>query len=102
VTADMASILEIVSAAEAVTHITSGDRVYLHEVAMIPHELVEALVTRARSGDLTGIETVSLHTEGPAPHVDPDLEGNFRHNTLFIGSNVGRADYTPIFLSGGP
>ena len=34
------------SADEAVQLIKSGDRVYLHEAAMIPHELIEALVRR--------------------------------------------------------
>ncbi len=93
---------------DAVELIRSGDRVYLHEVAMTPHELVDALVRRARSGDVEAVETVSLHTEGPAPYVAPDLIGRIRHNALFVGANVreavnaGRADYTPVFLSDVP
>lgn len=93
----------ILSADEAVRLIKSGDRVYLHEVAMTPHELLDALVQRA--SDLTGVEVISLHTEGPAPHVAPELAGRIRHNALFVGANVrdavndGRADYTPVFLS---
>jgi 4-hydroxybutyrate CoA-transferase len=96
----------IVSADEALRLVDSGHRVYLHEVAMTPHELVDALVDRARC--LKGIETVSIHTEGPAPYVAPDLAGHLRHNALFVGANVreavndGRADYTPVFLSGVP
>lgn len=96
----------VVSADEAVRLVASGDRVYLHEVAMTPHELLDALVRRA--GDLAGVEVVSLHTEGPAPHVAPELAGHIRHNALFVGANVreavndGRADYTPVFLSGVP
>lgn len=91
------------TADEAVRLVKSGDRVYLHEVAMAPFELIEALVRRA--DELTDVETVSLHTEGPAPHVSPGLEGRIRHNALFAGANVraaineGRADYTPVFLS---
>lgn len=94
---------EIVSADEAVRLVESGDRVYLHEAAMAPLELIDALVRR--KNELSGIETVSLHTEGPAPHVAPDLAGHIRHNALFVGANVreavndGRADYTPVFLS---
>ena len=48
---------------------------------------------------------MSLHLEGPAPHVAPELEGHLRHNALFISRNVreavnaGRADFTPVFLS---
>jgi 4-hydroxybutyrate CoA-transferase len=91
------------SAAEAVSLIKSGDRVYLHEVAMTPHELIDELVRQSER--LRGVETLSLHTEGPAPHVHPDMAGHIRHNALFAGANVraaiaeGRADYTPVFLS---
>ncbi len=93
----------IVEADVAMRLVQSGNRVYLHEAAMAPFELLEALCDRAM--ELTGVETVSLHTEGPAPHVDPRMQGHLRHNALFIGSNVraavndGRADYTPVFLS---
>lgn len=95
-----------VTADEAVRLIEPGDRVYIHEVAMTPHELVQALVRRA--GELTGVETISLHTEGSAPYVAPEMTGRIRHNALFVGANVreavndGRADYTPIFLSDVP
>lgn len=93
----------IVSADEAARLVSPGDRVYLHEVAMTPHELLDALVRRA--GELTGIEVVALHTEGPAPHTAPGVFEHIRHNALFVGANVraavndGRADYTPVFLS---
>ncbi|MGD9712959.1 MAG: acetyl-CoA hydrolase/transferase family protein [Thermomicrobiales bacterium] len=92
-----------VSAQEALSVVQSGHHVYLHEVAMTPSVLVDALCDRARS--LEGVQTVSLHTEGPAPYVDPQMEGHIRHNALFAGANVraaindGRADYTPVFLS---
>jgi 4-hydroxybutyrate CoA-transferase len=93
----------VLSADDAVRLIKSGDRVYLHEVAMTPHELLDALVRRA--SDLSGVEVISLHTEGSAPHVAIEYAGSFRHNALFVGANVrdavndGRADYTPVFLS---
>ena len=93
----------VVTAEEAVRLVRSGDRVYLHEAAMAPHELIEALVGRA--AELRDVETVSLHTDGPAPHARPGLDGSIRHNALFVGANVreavaaGRADYTPVFLS---
>jgi acyl-CoA hydrolase len=91
------------SADEAMRLIQSGDRVYIHEAAMAPYELLEALARRAL--ELNGVETVSLHTEGAAPHIAPELEGHLRHNALFVGANVreavnaGRADYTPVFMS---
>lgn len=95
-----------VSADDSVRLIRPGDRVYLHEVAMTPFELLDALIRRA--GELSDVETISLHTEGPAPHVAPALAGRIRHNALFAGANVraavndGRADYTPVFLSDVP
>ncbi len=91
------------TADEAVRLIRSGDRVYIHEAAMAPHELLDALARRAP--ELHDVETISLHTEGPAPHASPEVAGHIRHNALFMGKNVrdavneGRADYTPTFLS---
>ena len=61
--------IPVVTADEAMDHIRSGDRIYLHEAAMAPIELMEALVRRAP--DLRDVETVSIHTEGPAPHTAP-------------------------------
>ncbi|MFL5762180.1 MAG: acetyl-CoA hydrolase/transferase family protein [Thermomicrobiales bacterium] len=93
----------VLSADDALRLVNSGDRVYLHEAAMAPIELLDALVRRAH--DLDDVETVSLHTEGPAPQVRPGLAGHIRHNALFVGGNVrdavntGLADYTPVFLS---
>jgi len=54
---------------------------------------------------LTGIETVNIHTEGPAPHAAPGMEKHFRSRNFFAGANQrkaiaeGRSDYVPIFLS---
>src|SRR5688572_28997510 len=96
-------IPSFMSADEAVSIVQSGYRVYLHEVAMTPVGLVDALCRRAF--ELTAVETVSIHTEGPAPYVDEAMEGHIRHNALFVGKNVrqavndGRADFTPVFLS---
>ncbi|MBS2022426.1 MAG: acetyl-CoA hydrolase/transferase family protein [Deltaproteobacteria bacterium] len=91
------------TAAEAVACIQSGQRVYVHEAAMVPTSLTQALAERAR--DLHDVEVVHLHTNAPAPYVDPSLAGHVRHNALFVGPNVraavqeGRADFTPVFLS---
>ncbi len=96
-------LLNTVSPADALAPLADGQRVFVHGAAATPTPLVEALAERAR--DLRGIETVSLHLEGPAPHVAPEMAEHVRHNALFIGSNVraavqeGRADFTPVFLS---
>lgn len=93
----------MVSADEALMAVHDSQRVYIHGGAATPTPLIAALVRRA--GDLRGVQTVSLHLEGPAPHVAPELDGRIRHNALFIGANVrkavseGRADFTPAFLS---
>jgi len=93
----------IVSAEEAVAVIKSGARVFIHSVAAAPRRLIEAMT--ARAGELRVVEIVSLHTEGPAPYVAPELAKSFRVNALFVGPNVrraveeGRADYLPVFLS---
>ena len=95
--------MRIVSAAEAVAGIGSGDQVFVHGGAATPSVLLDALARRAP--DLRDVGVIHLHTEGPAPHLAPDLRSSFRHRALFIGGNAreavnsGRADYVPIFLS---
>ncbi len=88
---------------EAVKHIKSGNRVFLHSAAMTPHTLVSALCDR--HDELKDVEIVHIHTEGPAPYVLPEMRKAFTHNACFVGANVrdavrdGRADYIPVFLS---
>jgi acyl-CoA hydrolase len=98
--------VKVVSAAEAVAGIRSGDQVYLQCAAATPSVLLDALV--ARAPELTGVKVVHLHCEGPGPHLRPEMAGHFRHRALFIGPNAraavneGRADYIPVFLSDVP
>jgi acyl-CoA hydrolase len=98
--------MRVVSAPEAVSVVRSGDRVYVHCAAATPSVLLEALVDRAP--DLRDVTVVHLHTEGPGPHLAPEMEGHFRHRALFVGPNArkavaeGRADYVPVFLSDVP
>ncbi len=98
--------MKIVSPAEAVAGIRSGDQVYLHCAAATPEVLLEALVPRA--DELENVGVVHLHCEGPGPHLAPEMAGHFRHRALFIGPNAraavnaGRADYVPVFLSDVP
>ncbi len=92
-----------VSADEALKEVKSGDRVYVHSVAMAPAPLTEALAKRHE--ELRDVEVVHLHTEGPAPYAEPNLRASFHVNSLFIGANVrhtlkeGNGSYTPVFLS---
>jgi acyl-CoA hydrolase len=93
---------KLISAAQAVSMIRSGDRVYVHPGCAAPAVLTEALLQRASS--LHDVEILHLLTLGKADYTLPQYDGHFRHNALFMGANVreavgaGRADYTPIML----
>lgn len=98
--------MKLVSPAEAVAGIRSGEQVYLQCAAATPSVLLDALV--ARAPELRDVGVVHLHAEGPGPHLAPAMAGHFRHRALFIGPNAraavneGRADYVPVFLSDVP
>jgi acyl-CoA hydrolase len=98
--------MRIVTAAEAVAGIRSGDQVYVHGASATPSVLLDALV--ARAPELRNVGMIHLHIEGPGPHLAPNLAGSFRHMALFIGPNArqaiadGRAEYIPAFLSDVP
>jgi 4-hydroxybutyrate CoA-transferase len=98
--------MRIVTAAEAVAGIRSGQQVYVHCAAAVPSVLLEALV--ARADELRDVGMIHLHTEGPGPHLAPEMAPHFRHRALFVGPNAraavneGRADYVPVFLSDVP
>jgi 4-hydroxybutyrate CoA-transferase len=95
--------MRIVDPGEAVAGIGSHDQVYVHCAAAAPSVLLDALV--ARADQLTDVGMVHLHTEGPGPHLAPEMASHFRHRALFVGPNAraaiadGRADYVPVFLS---
>jgi Acetyl-CoA hydrolase len=91
--------MRIVTAAEAVANVRSGDQLYLQCAAATPSVLLDALV--ARAPELRAVSVVHLHCEGPGPHLTPEMAPHFRHRALFIGPNAraavneGRADYVP-------
>ena len=95
--------MQIVTAAEAVAGIRSGQQLFVHGGAATPSVLLDALV--ARAPELRDVGMIHIHTEGPAPHLAPEVAESFRHRALFIGANAraavneGRADYVPVFLS---
>ncbi len=92
-----------VTALEAVQTIQSGQRVFIHSVAMAPQALVEVLPELL--GEVKDVEIIHVHTEGEAPYTSQTLSGTFHHNACFVGPNVraavdmGDADYIPVFLS---
>jgi 4-hydroxybutyrate CoA-transferase len=95
--------MKIVTAEEAVADLRSGDQVYVQCAAATPSVILDALV--ARAPELHNVSMVHLHTEGPGPHLAPEMAPHFRHRALFIGPNArkaineGRAEYIPAFLS---
>ena len=97
--------LRYVSADEAVASVMSGDHIHLSSVASVPHILVDALVRRARAGEVEDLHFHHFHTEGDAPYSDPEFEGIFFEQGFFVGPNVranvnaGYADYIPVHLS---
>src|SRR6185503_21042609 len=98
--------MRVVSAADAAGVVQSGQRVYLHCAAATPSVVLQALVDRAP--ELRDVSMVHLHTEGPGPHLAPEMADHFRHRALFIGPNArkavneGRAEFIPVFLSDVP
>src|SRR4030066_932588 len=94
---------KLVSAAEALQVVKSGDYVYLHPGCAVPQRLIEALV--ARWQELEDVKIMHLMALSKAEYVKPGMEGHFRHLSFFTGKNVreavnsGRAEYLPIFLS---
>lgn len=90
-----------VSADDAVAHIVSGMKVFIHGAAATPTPLIDALAAR----DVEQITTYHLHLDGHVAITDPERASRFRATSLFIGANMrgpvneGRADFTPVFLS---
>ena len=95
--------LPLTHAAEAVSRIRSGERVFVGSGAAEPERLVEAMT--ARHAELRNVEIYSILTLGGAPYVAPRYAESFRHVAFFVGPNTreavqsGRADFMPIFLS---
>ena len=93
----------VVSAAEAVKAIKSGNRIFLTGNVSVPQQTLAALVGYAPN--LQNIEICQALTIGGADYVKPEMEGHLRVNTMFISPNVrkavqeGHADFTPVLLS---
>lgn len=89
-------------AEQAVTAISSGDRVFVSGNAAMPSALLQALAER--STDLQEVELIHVLLLGEDPFSLADTGDCFRHNSLFVGPadrkavNAGRADYIPVHL----
>lgn len=92
-----------ISAEEAVKHVKSGDRVFLHGSASTPIHLIEAM--QRRHAELEDVELVSITNLGHVDFDNPIYRESFFVNSLFVSANTRKVansvngDYVPIFLS---
>ncbi|MBL7924349.1 MAG: acetyl-CoA hydrolase/transferase family protein [Bacteroidia bacterium] len=91
------------SAEQALRHISSGQRVFIHGSAATPTHLVEKLAERA--AELKDVELVFISVLGDFPLAEEKYRDHFKLNSLFVSApvreaiNDGRGDYVPVFLS---
>ena len=91
------------TAAEAVSVIQSGQRVFVQGSAATPLALLRALFQRAE--ELRDVELVTISTLGGERWDPATLTGHFFVNSLFVSPNVrdmvngSGGEYVPVFLS---
>lgn len=99
----MSPIPKYLSAAEAVSHISSNQRIFIQGSAATPLSLLSALEQQA--GEFKRVELVSISTLGDMNLGKPEYKDSFYFNSLFVSANIrqavneNRGDYIPIFLS---
>ena len=92
----------LVTAAEAVKHVTSGQRVFIQGSAATPVSLIRALIDRKH--ELRDVELVSISLHGITLNSE-EIRGHFFVNSLFVSESVRQSvnddtgDYVPVFLS---
>ena len=79
----------LTTAIQALSHITSNSRVFIHSVAAAPQSLIEAMMHYSNA--LRNVEIIQLHTEGPAPYAEPGMEQSFKVNAFFCGVKYTRS-----------
>lgn len=90
------------TAEAAVARVRSGDRVITPNAAGAPIHLINALV--ARRDELENVEIAHMVPLAKAPYAEPEMEGHFIHNAMFVGGSTratveaGVGDYTPCFF----
>jgi len=95
--------IEYVTAAEALSVIQSGYRVFVHGSACTPLYLLKAL--GAEKHRLRHVELVSISLQGDVEVAKSEYAQHFHINSLFVSEpvraavNEGRGDFIPVFLS---
>jgi acyl-CoA hydrolase/GNAT superfamily N-acetyltransferase len=88
---------------DALRLIRRGCTVFIGSGAAVPQRLVSEL--SRMSEELANVRLIHSLTLALVPYTESDYGELFRHDALFIGSDMrdavcqGRADYTPVFLS---
>lgn len=91
------------SAEEAIKLIHSGDRVVLGHAVGVPIAITDVLADH--KDDYENVEIVQMVSMGNARFAEPDMEGHFRLNAMFLGGHTkaavkeGRGDFTPCCFS---
>ena len=80
---------KIVLAKQAVGNVKSGDKIIFADWIGEPPSLVQALVDRAK--ELKDVEIIHGLSPGPNTHIEPEMEGHFHHNSLFLGAVARKA-----------
>ena len=97
---------KVVSLDEAVSVVKSGDRIFISGNAATPSLLTKGLVRR--KDELFDVEVNHVLLMGDDPLSRPEMDGHFRHNSLFVGAadrkaiSNGRSAYVPVHLSNIP
>lgn len=79
----------ICTAAQAVAHVQSGDKIIFGDWVSEPPALMAALVERKE--ELENVEIIHGMSPGPNAYVEPEFAGHFHHTSLFIGPKSRRA-----------
>lgn len=95
--------VEYKSAAEALSVIQSGHRVFVQGSAQTPLYLLRQLAQRAH--ELRNVELTFITVQGDIELDKPQYADSFHINCMFVSESVrkavneGRADFIPVFLS---
>ena len=95
--------VEYKEAADALSIIQSGNRVFVQGSAQTPTCLLKALAEQA--GRFREVELVFISIYGEVYVDKPEFAENFNLNSMFVSTSIrnavneGRADYIPVFLS---
>jgi 4-hydroxybutyrate CoA-transferase len=94
---------KLTTAANAVAHIKSGNRVVVGHACGSPETLIKAMVANKKAYE--AVEIVHMVSMGPSEYCLPENSRHFIHNSLFAGEttrraiNEGRASFTPCHFS---